>query len=76
MGISVDSPEQNKAFAESLGASRTVSRAYGILIPILRLAKRATFVVDRQGVIRFIYRGGEAANPELALVERYFETQG
>jgi len=84
IGISVDSPELNKAFARALGISypilsdsdRTVSRAYGVLIPILRLARRATFVVDRQGVIRFIYRGGEAANPKLVLAERHFETRG
>lgn len=83
IGISVDGPEKNKAFAESLRAAypivsdsdRAVSRAYGVLIPILRLAGRTTFVVDRQGVIQSIYRGKEAVDPCFALAGSYFQTQ-
>lgn len=75
IGISVDSPAKNKAFAESLGASfpilsdsrRTVSKAYGVLIPIIRLAKRTTFVIDREGIIQAILRKADAENPDNAL---------
>jgi peroxiredoxin Q/BCP len=75
LGISVDSREKNKIFAESLGLTfpilsdeqRTVSRQYGVLIPILRLAHRVTFVIDRDGVIREIIKGGAAIDPAGAL---------
>jgi len=81
IGISVDSLAMNKAFAASLGirypvlsdSDRAVSRAYGVLIPLLRIARRTTFVVDQQGMIRFIYRGKEAVNPRFALASCQFE---
>jgi len=75
IGISVDKPARNKAFAESLGLTypilsddhRTVSRQYGVLMPIIHLAKRTTFVIDRHGTIQAIQRGGEAIDPSHAL---------
>lgn len=75
IGISVDSPAKNQKFAESLGASfpilsdshHTVSKAYGVLIPIIRLAKRTTFVIDKQGIIRGIQRKAQAETPDSAL---------
>lgn len=74
IGISVDSREKNKAFAEKIGAKfpilsdeqKTVSRDYGVLMPLIRLAKRTTFVIDSDGVIRHIDRGGAAIDPESA----------
>jgi len=68
----VDSREKNKAFAESLGVKfpilsdedKTVSRAYDVLIPILRLANRYTFVIDKQGIIRQIIKGSAAIDPD------------
>lgn len=74
MGISVDSRDKNRAFAEKLGVKfpilsderKTVSRDYGVLMPVIRLAKRTTFVIDRDGVIRHIDRGGAAIDPESA----------
>jgi peroxiredoxin Q/BCP len=75
LGISVDSREKNKAFAESLGLTfpilsdeeKTVSQKYGVLIPLIRLAHRVTFVINKQGVIRQIIRGGDAVDPTSAL---------
>ena len=74
VGISVDSPSRNKAFAQALGVTfpivsdegKTVSREYSVLMPVIRLAKRTTFVIDKEGVIRHIDRGGEAADPASA----------
>jgi len=71
----VDSRARNKAFAESLGITypilsdeqKTVSRTYGVLISVIRLAHRVTFVVDKDGIIRSIQRGGEAIDPSGAL---------
>jgi peroxiredoxin Q/BCP len=67
----VDSREKNKQFAESLRVTfpilsdedKTVSRQYGVLIPIVRWAGRVTFVIDKQGVIREIIRGSAALDP-------------
>jgi peroxiredoxin Q/BCP len=75
LGISVDSREKNKAFAESLGVTfpilsdedKSVSRAYDVLIPILRWAKRVTFVIDKQGVIREVIKGSAAIDPSNAI---------
>lgn len=74
IGISVDSEDKNKSFAESLGLTypvlsdpdRTVSRDYGVVMPIIRLAKRTTFIIDKSGVIRSVHRGREALDPAIA----------
>ena len=42
---------------------REVSKAYGVLDPGGRVARRATFVVDRDGVVRKIDTGSEALDP-------------
>ena len=71
VGISVDSREKNKAYAESLGVKfpilsdedKRVSKAYDVLIPLIRLANRYTFVIDKQGVIREIIKGSAAIDP-------------
>ena len=73
IGISVDNRDKNRAFAEKLGVKfpilsdeqKTVSREYAVLIPVVRLANRATFVIDRDGVIRHIDRGA-AIDPDSA----------
>jgi thioredoxin-dependent peroxiredoxin len=75
IGISVDSRERNKAFAQKLGVQfpilsdedKRVSEAYGVLYPLIRIAKRTTFIIDQQGVIRAIQTGGEAADPSNSL---------
>jgi thioredoxin-dependent peroxiredoxin len=70
----VDSKEKNRAFARDLGVkfpilsdeSKNVSRAYGVLIPLVRLASRTTFVIDKDGTIQSIQKGGEAIDPDYA----------
>ncbi len=75
LGISVDSRAKNKAFAKSLGITfpilsdeqKVVSRQYDVLIPLIRLAHRVTFVIDKEGVISQIIRGSAAIDPSTAL---------
>jgi peroxiredoxin Q/BCP len=70
LGISVNKPQANRAFAEKLGltfpllcdAEKKVARQYGVL-GFLRVARRTTFVIDTEGVIRHIDRGSEAMDP-------------
>jgi peroxiredoxin Q/BCP len=59
---SVDSPEKNKKFAESVGADYPilsdpdgeVAREYGVTGPVQRWASRWTFFIGRNGKILFI----------------------
>jgi mycoredoxin-dependent peroxiredoxin len=71
LGISVDSYAANKRFAEDIGVTfpllsdfkRKVVKDYGIFDEERGLGRRATFTVDKQGVIRSIEQGAEAIDP-------------
>jgi peroxiredoxin (alkyl hydroperoxide reductase subunit C) len=80
LGISSDSPFSHENWAKAVGISnypllsdihRTVSRAYGVYWPDWNANVRATFVVDKQGVIRFAerYGRGELPDPDRMLAE-------
>ena len=57
IGVSVDRSERNCKFAQAEGLqfrligdeSRVISERYGVIWPVLRIDRRATFVIDRQG---------------------------
>jgi peroxiredoxin len=66
LGVSVDHIGAQKAFAEKLGLtypllddfSRDIAKKYGVLdenpsSAFFRYAKRAYFIIDRQGIIRY-----------------------
>jgi hypothetical protein len=70
---SVDPPERNRAFAESLGAdfpilsdpSGEVARAYGVVDSGRSVARRWTFYIDPDGVVRRVDREvGLPAGPD------------
>src|SRR5262245_11193825 len=80
VGISTDSIYSHEAWAKSLGGisyplladiHRDVVKRYGIHWPELNACYRAAFVVDKQGVIRFVerYGRGELPDPETLLRE-------
>lgn len=60
--VSLDRPERNREFAESLGARHTLlsdpagqtARAYGVTALGGLVARRWTFYIDRDGVIRHV----------------------
>jgi peroxiredoxin len=71
-GISTDNTPSQKEFAAKNGvtfpllsdfAKRQVSAAYGVLIPDMGMANRATFVVDKEGKITYIQEGNSAIDP-------------
>ncbi len=74
LGLSVGSFRANQKFAEKLGLTfpllsdprKQVSKLYGVL-SIFRMARRVTFVVDRQGIIRHVEAGRAALDPDNAL---------
>jgi len=75
LGMSVDSVWANVAFAEKLGvqfnilsdARRDISRAYGVFDEQSVIARRTTFVIDRQGVVQKVFMAQEALDPSHAL---------
>ena len=71
LGISIDSQERNRKFAEETGASfpllsdteKDVAKAYGVLSFTRLFANRVTFVIDKEGIIRHIDEGSAALDP-------------
>ena len=73
LGISSDSPFSHENWAKAVGISnypllsdihRTVSRAYGVYWPDWNANVRATFLIDKNGVIRFVERYGRGELPD------------
>ena len=62
LAVSTDTAQTNKAFAESLGADfpiladpdKKAAEPYGVLVPVVGLAKRWTFYIGKDGKILFI----------------------
>jgi len=75
LGISLDSQERNRKFAEETGASfpllcdteKQVAKAYGVLSFTHLFANRVTFVIDKDGIIRHIDEGSDAIDPSGSL---------
>ena len=71
LGISMDSFAANKRFAQDIGVTfpllsdwkRTVVKDYGLLDEQSGYSARATFVIDKQGVIKHIEEGRTAVDP-------------
>ena len=70
-GMSVDSIPANREFAKQLGVTfpilsdfkRSVVRDYGVFIEEQGFGNRATFLVDKEGIIRHIEEGNTAVDP-------------
>ncbi len=73
-GISTDTPDKSREFAESLGlefallsdTDGAVASKYGVLMGNGKMAKRVTFVVGQDGKIAFVGQGGDAMDPNAA----------
>jgi peroxiredoxin Q/BCP len=71
LGISLDSQDRNRKFAEETGASfpllsdtdKQVAKSYGVLSFTRLFANRMTFVIDKEGIIRHIDEGSDALDP-------------
>ena len=80
LGISTDSPFSHENWAKAVGISRypllsdlhrSVACDYGVYWPDWNANTRATFVIDRDGIVRFIerYGRGELPDPDRILAE-------
>ena len=73
-GVSVDSIPANRRFAQDIGVTfpllsdfkRTVVRDYGIFNEEQGFGNRATFVIDKNGIIQHIDEGNVAIDPTSA----------
>ena len=74
-GVSTDPLDVNTRFHKELGLTfpllsdtdNTASKAYGILNEKSKFAMRATFVVDKKGIITYIEEGGSAISTDGAI---------
>jgi peroxiredoxin len=78
LGVSIDSVPSHRAFAKSLGGIDTyplladfhpkgeMSRAYGVFKENSGYTERAIFLIDKQGIVRFIdvHEGSEQPDNE------------
>ena len=73
-GLSVDSVPANREFAKQIGVTfpilsdfkRTVVKSYGTFNEEGGYGNRATFVIDKEGIIQHIKEGNEAVDPTSA----------
>lgn len=73
--MSVDSVWANKAFADQLhlefpvlsDVKHDVSRSYGVYDDANDVARRTTFVIDQDGVVRHIDQSSQALDPDGAI---------
>ena len=72
--MSVDSVPANREFAKQIGITfpllsdfkRTVVKDYGVFNEEQGFGNRATFVIDKEGIIRHIDEGNTAIDPSSA----------
>jgi peroxiredoxin len=70
-GMSVDSVPANREFAKQIAVTfpilsdfkRTVVKAYGVFNEEQGFGNRATFVIDKEGIIQHIDEGNVAIDP-------------
>ncbi len=75
VGISTDSVETQRRFKSEYHLPFTllsdtggkVARQYGGTMPVLGLANRATYVLERDGTIKAIVSGKDAIDPQGAI---------
>jgi peroxiredoxin Q/BCP len=72
LGVSADDAKSHKAFAEKFhlpfqlvaDADHKIIDAYGVKMPLLNMAKRTTFIIDKDGVVRKVFEGVSPATHE------------
>ena len=75
VGISADAPDRNLAWTRELNlpvrllsdTAGQAGRRYGVWDDLWRIARRATFVVDRQGKVRWMEAGSICVDTSRAL---------
>lgn len=77
LGVSADDVRSHKAFAEKFqlpfsllaDPDSAIIKAYGVKMPVVGMAKRITFLIDKQGVIRRILAEVNTAQHDRQVLE-------
>ena len=62
LGVSADNGPSHKAFAETFhlpfsllaDPDKKIIEAYGVKMPLIGIAKRVTFIIDKKGIVRHV----------------------
>ncbi len=62
LGVSADNGQSHKAFAEKFhlpfsllaDPDKKIIEAYGVKVPLIGIAKRVTFIIDKKGIVRHV----------------------
>jgi peroxiredoxin len=71
LGVSIDSPPANKAWAQQIGVTfpllsdlgGDVMREYGVFEPKYKAARRITYLIDKEGKVLEMQKDREAIDP-------------
>jgi peroxiredoxin Q/BCP len=77
LGVSADDAASHKVFAEKFhlpfsllaDPDKKIIQAYGVKMPLLGFAKRVTFLIDRQGVVRKVFRDARTKDHDRQVLE-------
>ena len=78
LGVSADQMTRNSAFATRYGlpfhllgdpGGDRIIKPYGVWIPLIRIASRVTFIIDKAGIIRFIVEKVDPAHHDQEVLE-------
>lgn len=81
VGLSRDTVESHRAFAAAQGINAAlladpdgiICSALGVLPDLAGNAKRTTFIIDKQGVVRYIFEAVKVAGHADAVLEKVRE---
>lgn len=77
LGVSADDAVSHKAFAAKFSLpfslladpERKIIDAYGVRMPVLGIAKRVTFLIDREGMVRRVFTEVQTASHDRQLLD-------
>jgi len=77
LGVSADDASSHQAFAAKFSLpfslladpKRAIIEAYGVKVPVIGIAKRVTFIIDKQGVVRRILRDVDTKHHDQQVLE-------
>ncbi len=77
LGVSADDVSSHQAFASKYNLpfslladpQGTIIQAYGVRMPVLGIAKRVTFLIDKQGVVRKVFTDVQTSSHDRQVLE-------
>lgn len=78
LGVSADDVTSHKAFAQKYhlpfpllaDPGRTIIDAYGVRMPVVGIARRVTFIIDKEGIVRDVVKDVDTAGHDRQVLDR------